>query len=198
MNFFPISVNLYPKGTLYSIMKRTKIFAKGIQHLTDARYFSAMGVDWMSFDIRQNSDHFISRIAYNAIKEWVEGPQFSVYSNEVEIENIKIVTDSEYQPASETNRVVELDLASLKELELIKANAILLIVDNVELAISNADILNKQTTPIYLDTKLSPSIVKDLAKALPTIGIVLYGAAEEKVGFKNYDEIDEIIEAFLD
>lgn len=53
-----------------------KIPIKGgqIGNLTDARYFAAKGVEWLSYDLN-TTDRFSSRLQeIKAIKEWVEGP----------------------------------------------------------------------------------------------------------------------------
>lgn len=46
------------------------IFIRNITHLTDARYFAAMGVDWIS--IRLHSDP-VSFSFWHTLRDWVEG-----------------------------------------------------------------------------------------------------------------------------
>ncbi|HLT93647.1 MAG TPA: hypothetical protein VKZ56_03755 [Membranihabitans sp.] len=48
-------------------------FIMGVMTLTDARYFSAMGVDYLHFDLDPDSPHAISLPAWQAIVEWVAG-----------------------------------------------------------------------------------------------------------------------------
>lgn len=48
-------------------------FILGVLTLTDARYFSALGVDYLHFDLNPGSSFAISTPAYHAIIEWVEG-----------------------------------------------------------------------------------------------------------------------------
>lgn len=48
-------------------------FILGIMTLTDARYFSAMEVDYLHFDLNPDSPYPISKPAWQAIVEWVEG-----------------------------------------------------------------------------------------------------------------------------
>ncbi len=50
-------------------------FILGVMTLTDARYFSALGVDYLHFDLNPDSPYAISTPAYRAIIEWVEGSQ---------------------------------------------------------------------------------------------------------------------------
>lgn len=44
-----------------------------VQHLTDARYFSARGASIMGFDLDPNSPEFVSPERLHAIREWVDG-----------------------------------------------------------------------------------------------------------------------------
>lgn len=48
-------------------------FILGIMTLTDARYFSALEVDYLHFDFNPDSPYPISKPAWQAIVEWVEG-----------------------------------------------------------------------------------------------------------------------------
>ena len=57
-------------------MVRTNIFAGGICHLTDARYFAARGAQFIIFNLEDTAPLSISLYKAAAIKEWVEGPAF--------------------------------------------------------------------------------------------------------------------------
>jgi len=52
-------------------MMKPQLIAAGISNLDEARYFSAMGVDWIGFDMDR-----ISADAVNAITAWIVGPKF--------------------------------------------------------------------------------------------------------------------------
>jgi phosphoribosylanthranilate isomerase len=51
-----------------------KIKASHITNLTDARYFAARDVQWLSFDFREKSSDYIDPMKARAMFEWVEGP----------------------------------------------------------------------------------------------------------------------------
>lgn len=46
------------------------VLIRRIQHLTDARYFAAMGVEWMSMELADDQATFDR---WHAISDWVEG-----------------------------------------------------------------------------------------------------------------------------
>lgn len=51
-------------------MSRHPILIRHITHLTDARYFAAMGVDWMSIQLTPDPTTFHR---WHSIRDWVEG-----------------------------------------------------------------------------------------------------------------------------
>ncbi len=55
-----------------------KVKAGGVTNLTDARYFNALGVDWIGFNLDVLSDDSISLKDAKAIKEWLFEPKIVV------------------------------------------------------------------------------------------------------------------------
>ena len=51
-------------------MNRNQILVRRISHLTDARYFAAMGVDWMSIELNNDPTSFMR---WHTLKDWVSG-----------------------------------------------------------------------------------------------------------------------------
>jgi hypothetical protein len=51
-------------------MNLNPILVRNIKHLTDARYFAAMGVDWMSIELSTLPSTFS---LWHSLKEWIEG-----------------------------------------------------------------------------------------------------------------------------
>ncbi len=48
--------------------------------------------------------------------------------------------------------------------------------------------------PLLIDLDLDAAILQDFLRAVQPFGIVLHGGAEEKTGFKSFEELDEIFE----
>ena len=68
-------------------MLKTKIIAADLQNLTDARYFAAWLVDYMSFNLSEESAN-LSKI--KEIMDWVEGPIFSAqYTGSEDLQSIE-------------------------------------------------------------------------------------------------------------
>jgi len=56
-------------------MPKIKIKASSITNLTDARYFAAMLVDYLGFQLDLSHDERINSEEFHGIKAWVEGPK---------------------------------------------------------------------------------------------------------------------------
>ena len=69
-------------------MLKTRIKASHITNLTDARYFAALGVEWLNFSLDPASQNFILPQELKAIKGWVEGPKIVGEFGMQEIEDI--------------------------------------------------------------------------------------------------------------
>ena len=55
-------------------MLKIKVKASQITNLTDARYFAAKEVEWLSFDFTEGSSAYIDPMKARAMFDWVEGP----------------------------------------------------------------------------------------------------------------------------
>ncbi len=55
-------------------MLKLKIKASQITNLTDARYFAAKEVEWLSFNFKENTDNYIEPMRARAMFDWVEVP----------------------------------------------------------------------------------------------------------------------------
>ena len=61
-------------------MLSKKIIIQNITNLSDARYFAAWGVDFISFNQDESSPYYASWDKIKEIKEWVEGPKILIES----------------------------------------------------------------------------------------------------------------------
>lgn len=56
-------------------MLKIKVKASQITNLTDARYFAAKEVEWLSFNFTEGAENYIDPMRARAMFEWVEGPR---------------------------------------------------------------------------------------------------------------------------
>lgn len=214
-------------------MLTAKIYAGPITNLTDARYFAAWDVAWLSFNLSPDEDSFLHPNQVQAIKEWVEGPamvgEFNLHSAEeiqkltvdLQLDAIKIGMNT----GLDTLLELETELPIFKEIVVAKettceqletllsdfapktsyfilnfAQAGWTYTELQEVQELNWTYLHKlsQHYPIIYNLGFGAEPILDLLENSEAKGIQVTGGAEEKVGYKSFDELDEIFEALED
>ena len=70
-------------------MLKTRIKANCINNLTDARYFSARGAEWLTYDMDKESTDYLEPPKLMAITGWVEGPMTVAKFQKQTVQEIK-------------------------------------------------------------------------------------------------------------
>ena len=188
-----------------------RIIATDIANLTDARYFAAWGVESMAYTIDPSSSNALPSTKLKEIVDWVEGPATMIKMEGLEVpENFEEVkTQINVQniiigPFIDTTSLAEFDKAfricTLEDGWQDNDHLVLSFPHAINM-ISNKQVENiKKITAdkeVFLDANFTAADL-DKIKELGFDGIILKGGEEEKVGFKSYDELDEILEAIFD
>lgn len=204
-------------------MLKTKVKANSITNLTDARYFAAWEVEWIGFNLNGGEEDAVSVAEVHAIKEWLDGVKIvgefgmqtaqtiEAISDELKLETIQLdhFTSLEIVKSLQHYRILkEVVVESLEDLAGLDAHlhslapfVEYLILDfnknNFELSTIDFPLLTTicQKYPVLLYAPFQAAQVQSLIDTVPIKGIVLSGGAEEKVGYKSFDELDDIIEA---
>ena len=177
-------------------MIQRKVIAQNITNLTDARYFAAWGVEYVSFNFLQDSNSRISYEAAKEIKEWLEGPDCLIESGSLEFDEFGdgYILDSMYStmPLTKTaffripfsewekglaggNYIVKIKASDLTELRKLK---------------------QEDGIVIYLDVS---DLKLDDIKSIPNYwSLAVQGGEEEKVGVKHFDALDELYDFLID
>lgn len=189
-------------------MLKTKIIAADLQNLTDARYFAAWLVEYISYDLSHPN---IDLVKIKEIMDWVEGPiNIARYSG--------LEQKSDIIAQLEALSIDHIILGPFANKELVDSDwqiiQTVLLDDNVvildsgrtyifqsdqsfsKLSQSLKDSLRQlcSENKVYLDCEFNSSDVDDIL-LLGVEGLVLRGGEEEKVGVKTYEVLDEIFEA---
>ena len=182
-------------------MLNIRTIALGINNLSDARYFSSYGVNWMSFPSSRQMDNI------SAIKEiiaWVEGPECAVeidtedqdflgfFLEEVEVSGV-VGPEEVIPPITPMKRIVVCDNETTIS-EKIKQGDLVIVQPQ-----ALANIPQDKLGQVFLDIRrIAPEEVTGLVQKYKGVGIALYGSDEEKVGLKSFEEQDELIDVLLD
>lgn len=205
-------------------MLKLSVKASQITNLTDARYFAARGVEWLGFNLDTGTENATSPQQVSAIKEWVEGPKIVVEFGIQTPDEIKMVVDyleleavqiGMFADTEAVSQVLEIpiikeivieneELAGVKDL--INSQAEWVEVFILDLAKNDINLKDLSTETINSLKKLCSNykILFNIAGTLDELsrfienvnphGLVLLGGEEEKVGYKSYDELDDILD----
>ncbi len=190
-NEIAFTVNSY----LFAINNNyVKIIATGITNLTDARYFSAMRVDWLGFDMSVSSSLTLEHVI--AFADWIEGPELFVDVRGRTVEEIAVLL-SVFSPAALLTDSNE-TLSHFAGKHICKGqfddNADILLFSSEELM--KSDISVNSSADLWVEISNMNEFKAISEKVDLVSGVVIAGGDEDKVGVKNYDEIDTLIEFF--
>ena len=188
-----------------------KVIATDIANLTDARYFAAWGVEAMAYNIDSSGSDSLSMAQLKEITDWVEGPETMIKMEGLAIpDNLEEVNNNLEIHGAIIGPFIEADtLPSFNKVLRIctiedgwqDADQLILTYPS---AINNASDQTKEQIKsinegkeVYLDASFTANDL-DLITSLGFSGIILKGGAEEKVGFKSYEDLDEILETIYD
>ena len=179
-------------------MAHNSLMVRNITHLTDARYFAAMEVDWMSIHLNTMPSSFSE---WHTMKDWIEGVKFAAeIPADDEMLLAKTIIDAKpdgiilnqltfpdvpqsIQMFYETDADDILNLAG---------EAFYIIPYQPDLLISGR-ILQLPPNKIFLQTSWSLYQLTQLLDAGYQGGICLMGGDEEATGVRDYGLMDDLI-----
>ena len=190
---------------------RHPILAADISNLTDARYFAAWQVPYMTF--RMDEGRSLSPSQVKEIKDWVEGPLFflSFYDNvgadyiafmmqETGIQNIYLgeaIEEVHFPNHSPEKIITEINL----DLEVQPTADVYAVVYKTDRSLEDQDAIMtttlralSQRQNIILDMELSVGEIDPFISRTGIHGLLVRGGEEEKVGYKSFDVLDELFE----
>ncbi len=179
-----------------------------ISNLSDARYCAGMGVDMLGFNTEVSATEYVSPQKLNEIRGWVAGPAIVL-----ELYNAKPQAFHELLEQYDFD-LLETDLLSAHVLKAIGKSIIVRIEDKhsnelhllneiqnkiafIILSESMKDRLEKLNGKFKLLIASSGNAAQDieLSQTNRIDGIALQGSLETKTGFKDYDQLAEVLEA---
>ena len=183
-------------------MNRNQILVRNIKHLTDARYFAAMGVYWMSMELNGDSTSFMR---WHTFKDWVEGVKLAaeIDTND-EMLLAKAVIDAQPQgmifhqtggSAGMPDMQLFFDLtASDGQVELPECSIRIMTYHPLIDMLSFLD-LDPHTT--FLQADWTTDMLGTLLDAGYKGGICFSGGEEDATGMRDYEEMDELLERLM-
>lgn len=188
---------------------KTFVKVSGVNNLSDARYCAGMGVNQIGFNIEEGHPNYTDPQSFKELSDWVSGVDFV---GEIESETsagkiAEIVKHYEVQ-------VIQISARKLIQEALYTEKEVIFYSDSVEEAQQVISEFGSKLSYILLESDDVASILEmtesaeiviasgfdadNLDKVLGTIkpkGIALKGGDEIRPGFKDFDEMADILEA---
>jgi phosphoribosylanthranilate isomerase len=197
------------------------ILARRITSLTDARYFAALEVHYLAFNLEPNTPGYLDPVLMQALREWVEGPkvtgEFTLATHATTVAEAAAFyhLDAVLVPA-------EMPLGPLLDAGvevLVKMPADYTAVRNF--SVQNAafrgtlvlelpadatdwhDALDwlpevSSVHPVLLQWTGTAAEVPSLLQKSGAAGLSLTGGDEEQVGVKSFDDLNEVFDVIAD
>lgn len=202
----------------------TKVKAESVTSLTEGRYFSGMGVDYIGFSFTENKPNSIQTTLAKEIMDWLSGPTFVAEISGSSPESIKTICTQLNISTIQTDQ--QIDFTQLPpQIEEVIVN---ILIDNktTETSLSNWMTDHKTQVSYYIldvtqfdnwekvqSLKLD-KVMQNLASQFPCfikwffepelliqaldfikpMGVVLATGNELSVGMQSFEEVDKLIE----
>ena len=190
-------------------MLKTKVILSDVTNLSDARYASGMGVDYIGFNINTDSNHYVTAEEVKMITDWLSGVKIigDMGSTDNSIANNYapdyIQTNIKDLIENADNSIFTLDFNLEKQDQI--AQIMLELKDKVAffvLKVENIDLLPSKNHliklcgdyNIFLSTNYTDDNISLVLNEIKPMGIVIYGSREEQPGLSSYDGIADILE----
>lgn len=196
---------------------KTEVKVSNISNLSDARYCAGMGVQYLGFSMDRNREHYVDQKTLKSIKEWIVGPvivgEFSdlnVLKNDIpdileDIDCIEISEPATVDALAEFNLplILKLDIATFQspeELAKIMARTkdkvlFFLLEKSSGSLIQDSDIIRLASLhKIMIGFGIDKNRIHAWINGTDIFGISLKGGTEIKPGYKDYDELADILE----
>jgi phosphoribosylanthranilate isomerase len=185
-----------------------------VTNLSDARYCAGMGVDMLGFSIDENNDNYTNPQKLKDIRSWVSGVQIVVEMDKLETDFLEII--EKYNPdivqtndlellqkiKTQTNKPLILSIEANQDADTIfgicekHADVVqyFLLESQSEITLVGdwPDFL--QTLSAQFSILLGFGVTPHNVLTLPCAGVALRGGAEERPGYKNFDDLRDILE----
>lgn len=172
------------------------MIAQNITNLSDARYFAAWGIEYISFNFVPDSPYFIEEKSAQEIRDWVEGPKCLIEANALEFSELADghILSNIYQSLPMSKEVFYRIPFSDMQKGLVEGKYIVTAQKEDLDPIKHLNPENFLGCDFYLDIANLPI---DSFADWPDWPLVVQGGEEEKVGLKSFDQLDQLYNLLL-
>jgi len=197
---------------------KTFVKISEVNNLSDARYCAGMTVNLMGFDLQKDNPSYVSPENFMELTGWLSGVEFvGEYGNASEDEIKASIKDYELHYLQTDNpaiiplfkdykRILRFDMDKVTDAEAVK-NTMQEVENEVEFFLFESgngnhykeNVVNQvldlaKDHPIVLGFNIDDNNVMDLVENNSIKGISLKGGEEIRPGYKDFDELADILE----
>jgi phosphoribosylanthranilate isomerase len=198
---------------------KTFVKISNVNNLSDARYCAGMYVNLMGFNLEPHNPNYVSPEKFREITDWLSGLEYVgefdashpdtilETARNYDIQYIQIQELAHLQMLVNTgyNVILKQPIREEKDIEYLIALApslnendvvLLLESDSVELQPEYYPLIKElaQTTVVLLGFGIHSETIEEILEQTQVRGIALDGGDEIKPGFKDFDELADILE----
>ena len=192
-------------------MLKPKVYAAEVTNLTDARYFAAMGVDYLGFCCNEDHPSYIRTERIKEIMEWVEGPQAVLEFllptsfeeiqgklDEIPLNTLHLGLESGLNKMNDCKIFQDIILGKDIGIILSKDNFCVLKAENTfsdftDMERAHFEIITENYN-CFIDFSYLLDSVLDIIKEYKVYGIVLRGGPEDITGVKSFEFYEPFFE----
>ncbi len=177
-----------------------------VTNLSDARYAAGMGVDYIGFNIDVCSDNFITASKFKEITNWISGVGIigeigeSIPSNQDEF--ISYLTETTSASLLTNKSVYKIDARNLSMQYIkqalsqeIKPLFYILILTPAQIDKFTSDLtMLCAKKDVYISSSFTKPLLEIIINQIQPKGIEIKGGLEDQPGFKEYDDIADVLE----
>lgn len=178
---------------------KTLVKVGEVNNLSDARFCAGMGVELLGFSLKHPERKIISKEEYVAITGWLSGPLMVgefIDASDQEILDLDVDLTFDYIQTNDPNQANRLKEQGKKVIFLLQDSFVPQVNVDYVLVESGIDIdaLSDQHE-VLLGTEIEVSKLDALLSSEKVSGINLKGGDEIRPGYKDFDELADILEA---
>lgn len=194
----------------------SKLKISNVTNLSDARYAAAVGIDYIGFCFDTESENYIAPIKAKEMIDWLTGSNMVAEFGAQTLDEIKDISELLNVDAIEVNNrllpeeLKELDKAIIKKINVDawseselknELQAYQLVCDAFHLFSSTNQPLTNEfakelcaTYKIIWGFEVTVNSIKQIITLHQPFAINVSGGVEEKVGIKDFDELNDLLE----
>ena len=188
---------------------KTFVKINGVNNLSDARYCAGMNVDLMGFCIDSEDDGYITPQKYGEITSWTSGVEFVGELGNSKIDNEKDLLSNYELNYFESNdlkvlrsikkpvrKILNINLEDISNHAFDRIDLITVNKDTDEITDEDISIIRKlaMNNKVLIGYGIDADNVDEILEETKAYGIAISGGSEIRPGYKDYDELADILE----